>query len=425
MSDRVVVVRHIARPAEQVWRLCTTSKGLARWWWPMFPDCRYEIDARELHGYRFHSASGNVGVSGDYFVVEPLRALEFSWVWDEPDPVTDHVRVVLAPDQHGTTVTLTHTITEPSSALHAQYVEEWTEAINRLAALDDHHQLVAVLGRGVVPASSPLLTADDLGLTRGDGVFDATRVVTSPRGSSRAEHLDRHLDRFGSSLTGMGASFSDYDRRAWRILVDQALTAWHLPGEAILKLLWTRGLESSPGEPTQLLTITPISAKALADREGVAAALLTRGTPSDVHEQAPWLLGGVKNLSYAVNMAAKREAVRRGASEVIFTSTDGYCLEGPNAALLVWDGQVLSTTPAGVTGILPSITQAIIFEKAAAEGVETATRLIRPEELFEARGVWLASSIRGTAPVVRLDDRDLATDLEFTARMRGWIGFGS
>ena len=39
--------------------------------------------------------------------------------------------------------------------------------------------LVAVMGTGIVAADDPVLTADDLGLTRGDGVFDATRVVTA------------------------------------------------------------------------------------------------------------------------------------------------------------------------------------------------------------------------------------------------------
>ena len=42
--------------------------------------------------------------------------------------------------------------------------------------------LVAVLGRGVVGSDEPLVTADDLGLTRGDGCFDSARVVTSASG---------------------------------------------------------------------------------------------------------------------------------------------------------------------------------------------------------------------------------------------------
>ena len=38
-------------------------------------------------------------------------------------------------------------------------------------------QVVAVMGRGVVAPQTPLMLADDLGFTRGDGCFDAVRVV--------------------------------------------------------------------------------------------------------------------------------------------------------------------------------------------------------------------------------------------------------
>src|SRR5690606_2953038 len=34
------------------------------------------------------------------------------------------------------------------------------------------NRVVAVLGRGVVPADTPILRADDLGVLRGDGVFE-------------------------------------------------------------------------------------------------------------------------------------------------------------------------------------------------------------------------------------------------------------
>src|SRR5690625_7099343 len=68
---------------------------------------------------------------------------------------------------------------------------------------------------------------------------------------------------------------------------------------------------------------------------------LDRGLASTVVDTSPWLLPGAKTLSYAVNMAATREAVRRGAEDVLFVSTDGYALEGPTSTLLVRHGDVL------------------------------------------------------------------------------------
>ena len=102
-------------------------------------------------------------------------------------------------------------------------------------------QIVAVLGTGVVDPRQPVITADDLGLTRGDGIFDATRVITDPDGHSVVEHLDRHLARLARSARAVELPTPDLDGIA--ALVAEALAAWTTPGEAALKIVHTRGLE--------------------------------------------------------------------------------------------------------------------------------------------------------------------------------------
>ena len=104
--------------------------------------------------------------------------------------------------------------------------------------------LVAVLGRGVVDPDEPVVTADDLGLTRGDGCFDSARVITDAAGHASVVDLDDHLDRLAASAATM--DIPDPTREQWRGLVAQALAAWSTPGEAVLKLLLTRGREWQP-----------------------------------------------------------------------------------------------------------------------------------------------------------------------------------
>ncbi|CAI9404079.1 aminotransferase class IV [Aestuariimicrobium sp. T2.26MG-19.2B] len=297
-------------------------------------------------------------------------------------------------------------------------------------------QLVGVVGRGLLAPDSPharepktapgqVISVDDLGFTRGDGVFDATRVVTADDGSSSVDHLDRHLARFARSVAGMDGD--PLDEGPWRELIGQAVEAWTTPGEAVLKIMWTRGLESSTSEPTQVLTITPLSEGAIRLREGIAVALMSRGTSSDAYRDARWLLGGVKTLSYGINMAVKREAARRGCDEVLLTSTDGWVMEGPNASLVTLhlDGgrPVLRSTPVEGTGILRSITQEVLFERAASEGVATELVLQTPEEVKRADAAWYLSSVRGAARVTRFDEHPVAGSDEWTARIRGWISF--
>ncbi|MDA8440616.1 MAG: aminodeoxychorismate lyase [Propionibacterium sp.] len=281
-------------------------------------------------------------------------------------------------------------------------------------------QVVGFLGRGVVPPDQPVIVADDLGLTRGDGVFDATRVVIDGAGR-RVDNLEAHLARFVRSIGLLEGPAPDLD--AWRRLIAEAVAACPFTGEAILKIIWTRGRESVHTDPVGLLTITPMTSAAVAQRAGVRVAALSRGVASDAFADAPWLLGGAKSLSYGVNVAVKREAARRGADDVLFVSTDGYCLEGPTSALVVAFGDRLVTTPRGATGILASITQEIIFEAATAAGWRTASELLRAEQLAGADGSWLVSSVRGAAPILELDGRPLPQNADLTARVVGWSGF--
>ncbi|MFT4216875.1 MAG: aminotransferase class IV [Micropruina sp.] len=282
-------------------------------------------------------------------------------------------------------------------------------------------QLVAVLGRGVVPTSDPIATADDVGLVRGDGCFDAMRVLGGGP-DAVVENLDAHLVRFAGSAITLELPF---DADAWRALIADAVAAWQPVPEAVLKLVLTRGPESTPGVATGFLTLTELDLAAMAKaRVGVGVRTLNRGYASDAFADARWLLGGAKLLSYAVNAAAKREAGRQGDDDALFVSADGYALEGPTAAVIVLRDGTLTTTPPGVTGILDSVTARQILAGAAAEGVPARHGLIRVDDLFTADGVWMVSSIRGACPVVRLDGHDLPVDADWHRRVTDWSGFG-
>jgi 4-amino-4-deoxychorismate lyase len=187
----------------------------------------------------------------------------------------------------------------------------------------------------------------------------------------------------------------------------------------------TRGLESSPlGPATGIVTVTPIADRVLDQRRnGVSVVTLGRGTASDAYAAAPWLLGGVKTLSYGINVAAGRVAAEQGADDVIFTSTDNYILEGPTSAVVWASGECLHTTPPGGTGILASITQRALFEAAARAGLETAYTLGSPDELNRADGVWLVSSGRGVARVHTLDGQPLRLTPGLSERIASLAGF--
>jgi 4-amino-4-deoxychorismate lyase len=136
----------------------------------------------------------------------------------------------------------------------------------------------------------------------------------------------------------------------------------------------------------------------------VSAVTLQLGVPAALRADAPWLLGGVKSTSYAVNMASLRAAEDQGAQDAIWISSDGVVLEAPTATVAwVADGRLV-TPPAEQVGTLPGTTAAVAL---ALSSVPVETRLGTVDELRGADEVMLLSSVRGVAPVIRLDGVDL------------------
>ncbi len=253
----------------------------------------------------------------------------------------------------------------------------------------------------LVDPSTPVLRADDLGLVRGESVFETLRVA-----SGRAAFLDLHLERLARSAARVDVALPG----GWRELVELATGAWSA-GDGVLRLTCSKG---APGAaPVGFALLTPVPAASVAAREhGVSAVTLTLGVPAGLRVDAPWLLGGVKSTSYAVNMATLRAAEAAGAEDAIWTSSDGYVLEAPTSTVAWVTGGRLVTPPAEQVGTLPGTTAAVALALAP---VPVDVRLGTVEELSAADEVMLLSSVRGVTPVVRLDGRELGTGPVTTA----------
>jgi len=126
--------------------------------------------------------------------------------------------------------------------------------------------------------------------------------------------------------------------------------------------------------------------------------------PAGARADAPWLLGGVKSTSYAVNMASLRAAQAVGAQDAVWVSSDGFVLEAPTSTVAwVHDGRLV-TPPSERVGTLPGTTAAVAL---ALSPLPVEVRLGTVDELRAADEVLLLSSVRGVTPVVRLDGREL------------------
>ncbi|GAA4610794.1 aminodeoxychorismate lyase [Saccharopolyspora hordei] len=266
-------------------------------------------------------------------------------------------------------------------------------------------RVLALLDGTIVDPQAPLFRADDLGVTRGDGIFETILVA-----DRQPREIGPHLDRLERSAGLMQMELPE--RAAWERAVQAVIDnwPWDTDPEMALKLVCTRGIDGGDGTPHGFAMGMQVGEDTRRKRrDGVAAVTLERGYAPDLKERAPWLLLSAKTLSYAVNMAAMREAEARGAEEVIFTATDGSVLEGPTSTVVIAQGKTLLTTPPS-SGILQGTTQGALFRAAERAGWRTEVSKFPASSLFEADGVWMCSSVRLVTQVHTIDGTTVKTD---------------
>jgi 4-amino-4-deoxychorismate lyase len=264
---------------------------------------------------------------------------------------------------------------------------------------------VLATGPGVV-AAGPALDPLDLALVRGDAVFEALRVY-----GGRPFRLGAHLDRLARSAAAIDlplpVGLEDLATRA---------VAAAGGGDAVLRLICTKGREGSweggpgPGEggPAAFAICTDIPGSFEEERRrGLRLVLLTTATDPLVRAASPWLLPGVKTISYAVNMAAQRAARARGADDAVLVGLGGELLEAPTANLWWRTGRTLHT-PSLDLGILAGITRTVLRELAPGLGLKVLEGVFTAEDLAAADEAFLSSSTREVMPVIEVDGAPVA-----------------
>jgi len=265
--------------------------------------------------------------------------------------------------------------------------------------------------REIEPGAAAL-AVNDLAPHRGDGVFETLAVV-----DGHVQEVGPHLARLANSarLTEL----PEPNPEQWRLVIRRAAERVASEGEFALKIALSRGLD--PGTaPTGWVHVTPGADFAAARRRGIRVVSLDRGVSSGAGEQAPWLLLGAKTLSYAANMAAIREAKRRGADDALYVSSDGFVLEGPTSSLLARIGDEV-VTPPPAAGILHGTTQRSIFAHLEGQGRRVAYRDLTLDDLRRADAAWLVSSVRMAAPIVELDGAPMPVDADETAALNAYL----
>jgi branched-chain amino acid aminotransferase len=248
---------------------------------------------------------------------------------------------------------------------------------------------VWVNGTLLADPNQPIVSAFDHGLTVGDGVFEAIKIL-----DGKPFALGLHLDRLDRSLRGLG--LASVDRSHLEAGVGAVLGEDHIEHGRIRVTVTAGpaplGSGRGPHEPTVIVAASaaPVAAE--------TTSVVTVSWPRNERGAT----AGLKTTSYAENVIALAEAHAHGATEAIFATTTGLLCEGTGSNVFyVVDGEL--RTPTLAVGCLAGVTRGLVLEWFGGREVD------EPIEVAEnADEVFLVSTLRDVQAVTTWGDRGIA-----------------
>ena len=260
--------------------------------------------------------------------------------------------------------------------------------------------MIAFLNGNFVAEADAVVPLNDRGFLLGDGLFETMRVA-----GGRPFRLGQHLERLVR-----GAEFCQIKLplplRDLQKFIAELIRQNGLP-DAVLRITLTRG----PGtrgysiqgadRPTLAMTLHPLPGQT--SEEPLQWSLIT----SAFRIPASDTLASFKSTSRILHVLARAEAEAQGADEALLLNTNVEATETAGGNLFWIYQDKICTVPTGRGG-LPGITRAVVLEICHALGLETNKRVIKPEMLRNAEGIFVTQSALGIIPVVSLDGLPVA-----------------
>lgn len=240
----------------------------------------------------------------------------------------------------------------------------------------------------IEPAKKPVVLVNDIGFLRGYGVFDFMRTY-----NGKIFRYPEHYRRFVNSAKLLGLKVTikekDLEQIIYKLIKKNGLK------DASVRLLMTGGpaidgLSFNPQTPTFVILIEDIYE--------LSTKLFKNGAKLITFDYQR-LIPEAKNLNYIWAVKLQAEKKKRGAIEILYTSS-GEILEcSTSNFFLVKKGKVITTR----AGILHGITRQVVMELARKLKLEVVERPIKVSELKTADEAFITATNKNILPIIKID----------------------
>lgn len=256
---------------------------------------------------------------------------------------------------------------------------------------------IVYLNGEYLPIEQATVSVLDRGFLFGDGIYEVIPVF-----GRRPLRVDEHLQRLQNSLSRISLD-NPFDDETWKTIFDQLLEK--NPGEdRAIYMQITRGkhpvrdLKIQPDKcPTIFMMVLQVGA--------IDVDVLARGIETVTIDDFRWHACDIKSISLVANVMLREQATQAGVIDAVLVR-DGFVTEGTASNFFMVKNGVLITPPIS-HHLLPGITRDLVIELAQKNDIKCEIRQISVTELDAADEIWLTSSTREIAPVIRLNGKDV------------------
>jgi len=250
-----------------------------------------------------------------------------------------------------------------------------------------------------MPVENATVSVLDRGFLFGDGVYEVIPVF-----GNKLLRLDSHLIRLQNSLNRISLSNPKNDEE-WADVFSALLEK--NPGEdRAVYLQVTRGAYAK--RDLAINTQYPATVFAMVLHvTPPAIEVVSKGISVITVDDFRWNACDIKSTSLLGSVMLRQQASAAKVEDAILIK-NGVVTEGTASNVFLVKHGVLITPPTGLL-LLPGITRDLVIEIAKNNAIVVEEREIQEAELYDADEIWMTSSTREIAPVIRLNDETVGT----------------